>query len=155
MPTPVAARSPSVGIALALCLGLALIAGCSKQQPAPQESWTLDAKDVTKGNVTAGGVQTRYEAHFDGQQLQRIIETRSVKSREDSGDYTFRGARLLEYRGVTLNGRTQAELTFNMQGVLTSDRGDLTPEEIAAITNRGQLLRSLALSRKSSQGHGG
>ena len=154
-PTLVTARFTSAAFALTLCLALAALVGCSKQQSTPQEDWSPGAKDAVKANVTAGGVPTRYEAHFEDNELQRIIETRSSGSRQDCGEYTFKGARLIEYRGTTIDGRTQAGLTFNLQGVLTNNRGDLTPEEIAAIANRAQLLRSLALSRKASQGHGG
>lgn len=152
-PTSVIARF--ISLALSACLGAVLIAGCSRQQPEPQQDWSLGSNDIVKASTTAGGVPTHYEAHFDGSQLQRIVERRTVGAREDAGAYTFKGARLMEYSGATINGRTQVRLTFDLQGALTGGQSSATGEEVAEITNRSQLLRSLALTRRTSQGHGG
>ncbi|MBB6094572.1 hypothetical protein HNQ60_003459 [Povalibacter uvarum] len=140
---------------IALLIALATFAGCSKPAPQRTDDWSLQTGEVVKAHAEIGGIATRYEARFDKEgALTSIIETRTPDARELAGAYTFKGARLLEYKGPTIDGAKDAALTFNLQGALTAGGEGLSPEEIAAVTNRAQLLRSLALTRKTSQGHG-
>jgi hypothetical protein len=139
-----------------LLIALATFAGCSKPAPQQTDDWSLQAGEVVKAHGEIGGIVTRYEARFDEQgALTSITETRVADARELAGAYTFKGARLLEYKGATIDDAKDIAITFNLQGALTAGGEDLSPEEIAAITNRAQLLRSLALTRKTSQGHDG
>lgn len=139
----------------ALLIALALFAGCSKPAPQQADDWSLQKGEVVKAHGEIGGIATRYEAHFDKGALTSITEARSAAAGELTGAYTFKGARLLEYKGATIEGAKQISLAFDLQGALTGGGEGLSAEEIAAITNRAQLLRSLALARRTSQGHGG
>lgn len=142
---------------IALLTALATFAGCSKPAPQQQaEDWSLQSAEVVKAHGEIGGIATRYEARFDKEgALISIAEARTADARELAGSYTFKGARLLEYKGATIDGARQTALAFDLQGAVTAGGEGLSPEEIAAITNRAQLLRSLALARRTSQGHGG
>jgi hypothetical protein len=141
-------------LALLAGFAFALNAGCSRQEPAsPQDSWSLESPDAIRAEVTAGGIATSYTAHFVAGELQRITEIRKSADGQRAGEYIFKGARLIQYRGQTIEGDADAELVFNMQGALTSGTG-LSQEAVAAISNRAQLLRSLALARRASRGHG-
>lgn len=143
--------------------GLILLAlGACSKEPAPPRSTPLaiaPAKTATAGAATlsgrlnAAGVAAKYDATFtDGEQL-RIVE-----QRDDSrtGEYEFRGARLLHYSGGGLSSAEPLELRFNLQGAVElaqSAAGTVSPEEISAIRERAQLLRSHALAQKTSHNH--
>jgi hypothetical protein len=151
-----------------LLLSAALIAGCSKQEsppatqtapptvPAvPQAGEQGDDADVTRAKLNAGGVPAAYAAHFDAEKLVRIDEERRPPNGAPlNGEYTYQGARLLSYRGAKMDAPGTLELQFDAQGTLQSGRRpDLTEEDIAAIRNRAQLLRSHALAQRASRGH--
>lgn len=117
-----------------------------------------DPRDTVKANASPGGVPTAYVAYFDAGQLQRITETRKPQDAGAAqGEYVFYGARLTKYRGAALNGGSGIELNFDMQGALTASNpgaGDpISDEEVGAIRNRAQLLRSVALARRATQSH--
>ena len=144
---------------VALLMALLGTGACSKQQAsAPDDSWSPEAAEVLKAEVTAGGVPTTYSAYFEAGQLQRISEVlkpaAGANGARASGDYAFKGARLLQYRGTALLSEENIELSFDMRGVLTGSSGAISDAELAAILNRAQLLRSLALARQSTQTHG-
>jgi len=154
-------------IVLALMLTTSLVAGCSKQ-PAPVESappppsattampsaQALDP-DVTRAMLDTGAMNAQYAAHFENEKLVRIDEQRVLQSGAAlRGEYTYQGARLLHYRGGKIAGPATLDLKFDLQGVLLSGRGpDVTDEDIAAIRNRAQLLRSHALAQRATRIH--
>ena len=83
---------------------------------------------------------------------------RIAEQRGDSrnGEYEFRGARLLHYSGSGLSNAEPIELRFDLQGALElakSASGTVPPEEISAIRERAQLLRSHALAQKNNHDH--
>ena len=145
----------------------ALLTSCSKQEPppattpqpaasAPTPSSREDSANVTHAKLNAGGVKASYAAHFDSDKLARIEEERHAPDGATfNGEYTYQGARLLRYRGARVAAPGTLDLQFDLQGALQSGQGpDVTNEDIAAIRNRAQLLRSHALAQRSSQGHG-
>jgi len=105
-----------------------------------------------RAQVNAAGIPTNYAAYFDKDHVQRIGELRKEGSRE--GEYVFDGARLVQYKGAALGSDATIELTFDMRGALTASVGGADEKEISAIRTRAQLLRSLALARRSSMNHG-
>ena len=134
--------------ALALCIST----GCSRQEPvATQDDWSLDSGDTLRAETKAGGVETAYSAHFDGTQIRRISETRAGTKQ---GNYEFNGARLTHYKGAALVGDADIELTFDLQGALIESKG-ANDAEVSAIRERASLLRSLALTKRTTQSHGG
>jgi hypothetical protein len=149
-----------------LLLTAVLLAGCSEKPapvaatPPPAPATTAaqpetDNANVTRAKLNAGGVAAGYSAHFDAEKLVRIDEQRQPQGGAAlSGEYTFQGARLLHYRGAKITQPATLDLEFDMQGVLQQGRGpDVTDEEIAAIRNRAQLLRSHALAQRASRAH--
>jgi len=150
----------------ALVAGLGLIAllpACSERhsQPPPPaapatqaaENQKAESPDVVRATVTAAGIRAQYTAYFDDDQLDRIVESREPTG---DGEYVFYGARLTQYKGAALNSPAHIELTFDMQSGVTkrsSDPTALTDMEIGAIRNRAELLRSLALARRSTRSH--
>jgi hypothetical protein len=141
---------------LALLLATGLLTACSKQeQKSTQDDWSLDPANTLHAEIKAGGVETVYTAHFDGAQLRRIDEVRRIDAgRTTKGTYEFNGARLIRYRGDALLDAANIELRFDMQGVLLEAQG-ANETEVAAIRDRASLLRSLALTRRTTQSHGG
>jgi hypothetical protein len=145
--------------------GLILLAlGACSKEPAPSQSTPLTpaiapAKSATanvptlSGHLNAAGIATRYDATFaDGEQL-RIVEQRADSR---TGEYEFRGARLLHYSGNGLWSVDSIELRFSLQGAVElakSSAGAVAPEEISAIRERAQLLRSHALAQKNNHDH--
>jgi len=145
--------------------GLILLAlgACSKQPSSPQSTplapAIAPAKSATasaptlSGHLNAAGITAKYDATFaDGEQL-RIVEQRADSR---SGEYEFRGARLLHYSGNGLSSAESIEVRFNLQGAVElakSGAGAVAPEEISAIRERAQLLRSHALAQKNSHDH--
>lgn len=163
-------------VALALiCLGI--VSGCSQRQPSPPAAApapasqsnaepdpmpdaTTDPQDVVKAEASPGGVPTTYAAYFEAGQLKRITETRNPGGAGSAhGEYVFYGARLTQYRGAALTSSgSNIQLNFDMQGGLTSSSAgsgsSISNEETGAIRNRAHTLRSMALARRSTQGHG-
>ena len=144
-----------------------LLAGCAKQESppattqappaaAPAEEPATNDPNVTRARLTAGGVTASYAAHFENDKLVRIEEERHAQSGAAlDGEYTYQGARLMQYRGAKLAAPATLELTFDVQGALLSGQGpDVTTDDVAAIRNRAQLLRSHALAQRTSRGHG-
>ena len=146
--------------------GLILLAlGACSQEPAPPQSTPLAPVIATaktgfagamtlSGQLNAAGIATKYDATFaDGEQL-RIREQRADSR---TGDYEFRGARLLHYSGNGLSSADSLELRFNLQGAVelakSSAGSTVAPEEISAIRERAQLLRSHALAQKNNHNH--
>ncbi len=143
--------------ACAVLLAGSLLTGCSKQEPVAteEEDWLLDSADTLRAEVKAGGIDTSYVAHFDGTQIKRISEVRKAGAGNAAkGEYEFNGARLMRYQGAALLGAQDIELTFDMQGALVSS-GGADDAEVSAIRNRASLLRSLALTKRTTQSHGG
>jgi hypothetical protein len=159
----------SSSIAIVLLASLAMV-GCSEraEQPhveaAPTMSSTQsnaplaaatqkDSQNALHAKITTGAMTASYRAHFEDGQLKRIAEERrdGAKPRQ-KGEYTFYGARLVEYTGDKLDGG-DIRLQFDMQGALLSPRGALTDAEVGAVVNRAQLLRSHALAQRSTQSH--
>ncbi len=154
-------------IVFALMSTTSLVAGCSKQ-PAPMESpppppsattampsvQAHDA-DVTRAKLDTGAMSAQYAAHFENEKLVRIDEERVLQAGPAlGGEYTYQGARLLHYRGGKIAAPATLDLKFDLQGVLLSGRGaDVTDEDIAAIRNRAQLLRSHALAQRATRIH--
>jgi hypothetical protein len=150
---------------LTAAMVLALLAACSERS-APQVAHeasspqaTLPPLDAEPGAVraklNAGGIPAVYVAHFEMDQLARIDEQRQIPDVAPlRSEYTFKGARLLSYRGAKLSDAAQLDLQFDMQGVLQSGQGpNVNDEEIAAIRNRAQLLRSHALAQRATKMH--
>ena len=146
---------------LALALSLAAtLSACSRRDstPAPAAETpssvenTQDAEpaDVLKASATAAGVRTKYAAYFDNGQLTRITETREPAG---NGEYVFYGARLTQYKGAALDSPANIELTFDLHSGVAGNAAALADGEISAIRNRAELLRSLALSRRSTLSH--
>ena len=145
--------------------GLILLAlGACSKEPAPPQSTPLapaiaPAKTATvnaptlSGQLNAAGIATKYNATFaDAEQL-RILEQRADSR---TGEYEFRGARLLRYSGSAMSSADSIELRFNLQGAVelaNSSSGAVAPEEISAIRERAQLLRSHALAQKANHTH--
>lgn len=151
--------------ALISSLGLiALLSACSQRHsqtpppaalPATQaaENKNTESPNTLRATVTAAGIPTQYTAYFDSGQLDRIVESREPVG---DGEYVFHGARLTQYQGAALSSPSHIELTFDMQSGVATRGGDLaalTDAEIGAIRNRAELLRSLALARRSTQSH--
>jgi hypothetical protein len=145
--------------------GLILLAlGACSKEPAPPQSVPLtpavapaqassvDARKVSS-HVTAAGIAATYDATFEQGERLHIAEQRA-DSRH--GDYEFRGARLLHYSGGGLSSPESVELRFDLQGALElakSASGSVPPEEVSAIRERAQLLRSHALAQETNHNH--
>ena len=145
--------------------GLILLAlGACSKQPAPPQSTPLAPAiapaeqaaanaSTLSGQLNAAGIAAKYDATFaDGEQL-RIVEQRADSR---TGEYEFRGARLLHYSGGGLKSADPIELRFSLQGAVESAKGSagaVAPEEISAIRERAQLLRSHALAQKNNHNH--
>jgi hypothetical protein len=144
----------------------ALAGGCTRNDPpqpaaatpqaplvvAPESTGEVPASPVT---TEVGGIVTTYIAHYSGASVQRITELRASAS-EPHGEYEFLGARLLRYRGKTIDGGEMLELEFDLNGSLVSSRkgsSSASPEDIAAIRSRASVLRSLALAQHATQSH--
>jgi hypothetical protein len=142
-------------------------AGCSERHAAPAANTTNESaaeeedssQDVIKAALPLGNVAATYRASFEAGQLKRIAEERKPEgAAARRGKYVFYGARLIEYSGAALQSDATLELHFDMQGGLVSAAGSAgKPDdaELSALRNRAQLLRSHALARKSTRGHGG
>jgi hypothetical protein len=144
---------------------LFIVAACSKQpEPSPAPTTPLveqRAADTQParveefaGKFAPGGIEASYRATFSDGQIKSVAETR--ESDGQSGAYEFLGARLMKYQGAALGSAERIELEFDQQGkVLVSRAGDkeVSPEEIRAIRDRAQSLRSHALAHHDVRGH--
>ena len=142
-----------------------LAAGCSKQAPAPASSNiplveqraadpVQNPAEEFRDSFAPGGIAATYRARFSDGKIQSLEETRKPSSQ--TGTYEFLGARLMKYRGAALHSTDTIELEFDEQGkVLKAQAGDkeVSAEEITAIRDRAQSLRSHAVSRHSVKGH--
>lgn len=145
--------------------GLILLAlgACSKEPPAPPgtplaaaiphaPNAAADAHTLNS-RINAAGIAATYAATFGAQQQLRIAEQRADSR---NGEYEFRGARLLHYSGSGLSSADPIELRFDLQGVLTLSKagaGPVPAEEVSAIRERAQLLRSHALAQRTTRDH--
>ena len=145
--------------------GLILLAlgACSKEPAASQttplappvvatQAAPADALTV-HGRANLAGIAATYAATFEAGERVRIAEQRAGSR---NGEYEFRGARLLHYSGAGLSSAEPIELRFDLQGALQlAKAGSATvpPEEISAVRERAQLLRSHALAQKSDRSH--
>jgi len=144
---------------------LLLAAACSKEpSPAAPPSTPLversaadpaqDATDEFRGSFAPGGIAATYSAKFQEGKIQSLAETRKATSQ--TGSYEFLGARLMKYSGAALGSDDAIELQFDEQGkVITARAGEkeVSAEEITAIRDRAQSLRSHAVSRYAMKGH--
>ncbi len=140
------------------------LAACSKEPTTTQSApltpaiapTNTDAANVRtlSGRINAAGIAATYEATFDEGERVRIAEQRADSRK---GEYELRGARLLHYSGGGLSSADQIELRFSLQGVLelakSGSGGTVSQEEISAIRERAQLLRSHALAQKTTRDH--
>lgn len=144
---------------------LLLAAGCSKEPPAAappsaplveqRAADAVPATDEFRSSFAPGGIAATYRATFNDGKIQSLEETRTATSR--SGTYEFLGARLMKYSGAALGSSDAIELEFDQQGkVLLARAGekDVNPDEITAIRDRAQSLRSHAVAQHAVQGHG-
>jgi len=144
---------------------LLLTAACSKApEPAPAPANPLveqsaadpapTATDEFNGSFAPGGIAATYRASFREGKIQSLAETRKATSQ--TGTYEFLGARLMKYSGAALNSNDTIELQFDEQGkVIEARAGDkeVSAEELAAIRDRAQSLRSHAVSKYAVKGH--
>jgi len=124
-----------------------LVAAVARVPDAPADAETLGS------HINAEGVAANYEATFGAQQQLRIAEHRADSR---SGEYEFRGARLLHYSGGGLLSPEAIELRFDLQGVMTLSKagaGAVPAEEVSAIRERAQVLRSHALAQRATRDH--
>lgn len=135
-------------------------AACSKEPPATPphtplvEQSAAEQVEAFRGSFAPGGIEATYRATFSEGKIQRLEETRKATSQ--TGTYEFLGARLMKYRGAALGSTDTIELVFDEQGrVVTARAGDkdVSPEEINAIRDRAQSLRSHAVSQHAVKGH--
>lgn len=144
---------------------LLLAAACSKEpKPAAAPSEPLveqSAADPVQGSpdefhdsFAPGGIAATYSAKFKEGKIQSLKEIRKATSQ--TATYEFLGARLMKYSGAALNSNDSVELEFDQQGkVLKAIAGDkeVSADEIAAIRDRAQSLRSHAVSQYAVKGH--
>ena len=148
---------------------LALLASCSRGEPSAarppitpaiepaQNPHLTDKGQILSAELNAAGASTAYDAHFTEGQLTRIAEKRTRPSGGyASGEYEFRGARLVRYAGAPVDGEGALALELDMQGRVVAARIDgrsAPPEEIDAVRSRAQLLRSHALAQSATRAH--
>lgn len=146
---------------------LFIVAACSKEPAAPiapstplVEQSAADPQAVRveefRGKFAPGGIEANYRATFSDGQIKTLEETREPGAQ--TGAYEFRGARLMKYRGAALGSEANIELEFDQQGkVLVARAGDkeASAEQITAIRDRAQSLRSHAVAQHDVQGHAG
>ena len=159
----VSSLSRSHQIATVIAASLLAVA-CSKEQPPKAPSTPLVEQRAAdpaptkteefRSSFAPRGIAATYRATFSEGQIQSLEETRKATSQ--TANYEFRGARLMKYRGAALNSNELIELEFDLQGkVLTARAGDkeVSAEEITAIRDRAQSLRSHAVAQHAVQGH--
>jgi len=128
----------------------AAIAEPSASELPPASGDTLEAK------MTAAGIPTVYRARFDKGQLTSISERRGAGQ---AGEYQFYGARVTRYVGAPLDEGPDIDIEFDLRGTVVSARpvsgagAQIPAEEVSAISSRGQLLRSHAVTQRSVKEH--
>lgn len=146
-------------------VALFIVAACSKEAAVPVtpstplvEQSAADPKaapvEEFRGKFAPGGIEASYRATFSEGQIQTLEETRQPDAR--IGSYEFRGARLMKYQGAALGSTANIVLEFDERGkVLVARDGDkaVSAEEIAAIRDRAQSLRSHAVAHRDVRGH--
>jgi hypothetical protein len=145
----------------ALLLTLA-IAGCSKRPTANTEplvtapAATDDASTI-RASIALNGMQAKYIAHLKNARIASIDEERSTQEgRSAHGTYSFYEARLVKYSGEGFKSLGHEQVEFDLRGAVKqaqSDGGTPSTEEIGAIRNRAELLRSHALTQQAVQAH--
>lgn len=159
---PIPLRSGALCLAMVITASL-LASGCSKE-PTPTATTPLveqrAADPVRKpteefrSSFAPGGIAATYRATFSEGKIQSLEETRKTSSR--IGTYEFHGARLMRYHGAALNSDDTLELEFDEQGKILKARAgekNVSAEEITAIRDRAQSLRSHAVSQHAVKGH--
>lgn len=110
--------------------------------------------DEFHGSFAPGGIAATYNARFKEGKIQSLEETRKATSQ--TATYEFLGARLMKYRGAALNSSDTIELEFDQQGQLvraSAGGKEVSAEQISAIRDRAQSLRSHAVSQYAVKGH--
>jgi hypothetical protein len=143
-----------------------IVAACSKEPATPPASTTTplveqSAADPKPGRIeefhgtfAPGGIAASYRATFSDGQIKSLEETREANAQ--TGAYEFHGARLMKYQGAALGSSEKIQLEFDQRGkVLVSRAGDkeASAEEISAIRDRAQSLRSHAVASHDVRGH--
>ena len=143
--------------------GLILLAlgACSKEPAPPQIAPLAPAVDACarviceRAKVSATSTQ-RESQRRTTRHSRKAERLRIAEQRADSrnGEYEFRGARLLHYSGSGLSSRGAESSCASICRARWSWRsrrsGTVPPEEISAIRERAQLLRSHALAQKTT-----
>jgi hypothetical protein len=156
--------SDRASVALALLTASLGIAGCSKNSPevagplrpaGEPVTATSDSIEVLDSQLTSAGTQMTYRGTFVNGALERIAETRAASAQ--TGEYQFRGARLLHYAGPSSAGDAVIDVQFNMQGAVISatseGQAQVPTQEISAVRTRAELLRNHALAQRSVRSH--
>lgn len=157
-------KSAQPNRASAVIATLLLAVACSKEPPATPPSDAplveqraadpIPATDEFRGSFAPGGIDATYRATFRDGKIQRLEETRQATSQ--TGTYEFLGARLMKYHGAALRSNDRIELEFDDLGkLLVARAGDqeVSAEEITAIRDRAQSLRSHAVAQHDVRGH--
>jgi hypothetical protein len=139
-----------------------LLTGCSKSPSPPSEPLVTAPPATSQSDIRAtaifNGVQSKYVGHMKAGHLQSLDEERAgTAGAVTHGEYSFYEARLVKYRGDALMSQGGVELEFDLHGALTKSQSasgvPVSAEEISAIRNRAQLLRSHALAARDTQMH--
>lgn len=156
---PIVSRRKSIFV---VAIALAIV-GCSKEPASSTplvEQSAADQKaaglDEFRGSFAPRGIHATYRATFSEGQIKTLEETRDTAGASSHGNYEFQGARLLKYQGAALGSTDEIQLEFDLQGkVLVARAGDkdASPEEISAIRDRAQSLRSHAVAQYAVRGH--
>jgi hypothetical protein len=138
-----------------------IVAACSKEPATPTplvEQSAADPKaariEEFDGKFAPGGIATSYRATFSDGQIKSLEETREPNAQ--TGAYEFLGARLMKYQGVALRSAEKIELQFDQQGKVLVNRAGgkaASAEEISAIRDRAQSLRSHAVAHHDVRDH--
>jgi hypothetical protein len=142
-----------------------IVAACSKEPATPitpttplveQSAADPEAARIEEfdGKFAPGGIAASYRATFSDGQIKSLEETREPNAQ--TGAYEFLGARLMKYQGAALRSAERIELQFDQQGkVLVNRAGDkaASAEEISAIRDRAQSLRSHAVAHHDVRDH--
>jgi hypothetical protein len=144
---------------------LFIVTACSKEPATPSastaplvEQRAADPQPASveqfEGKFAPGGIAATYLATFSDGQIKAVAETR--ESDGQSGAYEFLGARLMKYQGVALRSAEKIELQFDQQGKVLVNRAGgkaASAEEISAIRDRAQSLRSHAVAHHDVRDH--
>lgn len=142
-----------------------IVSGCSERndsaQVAPPEP-LVSAPTVqtevagTDATLQNGPMKATYTPYYKDDQLQRIVERRTLGDTTAEGEYEFTGARLVKYRGAPLEESGELTIELDITGAVLNARKDDAPAsdaDVRAILNRASLLRNHALARQASSTH--